>query len=118
MYNLQIYFGKQVLPNCLYVKHINPTSLARTWSAPCVSVAIASQKTPLRHTVKNHFEIMSHCTHSSKHSKQDENTIRNQCLTLLRFKCGAPPLILCTHFVLTATMDEMRFTMTRLIKAY
>ena len=41
-------------------------------------------------------------THSSKYSKQGENPIRNQSLTLLRFKCEAPGLLWklfdpCTH---------------------
>ena len=54
-YNQQIYFGKQVLLTCLYVKHVDSTSSARTWSdAVCVCC--------YRYTVsvKNHFEIMSH----------------------------------------------------------
>ena len=31
-------------------------------------------------------------THSSKYSNQDENSIRNLSLTLLRLKCQAPGL--------------------------
>ena len=56
---------------------------------PCVGVAITSQKTPLHHIVKNHFEIMSHI-HQNTLSKM-KNAIRNQCLTLLSFKCQALP---------------------------
>ena len=52
------------------------------------------KKSSLRQIIKIRFDNV---THSSKYSKQDENPIRNQSLTLLRFKCEAvcPQAIVC-----------------------
>ena len=58
MTNKYILVNKFFQPACTSNTLIQPHR-PEHGQAPCVCVAIASQKTPLRHIVKNHFEIMS-----------------------------------------------------------